>query len=66
MALALLWLEFEPWPKNFHMLGKKKKKRDEDSLQVYVPWVLKDLGGGGKRGYFSRSQAKTQKAWDME
>ena len=26
-VLSLLWLRFEPWPENWHTVGKAKKKK---------------------------------------
>ena len=36
----LLWLGFDPWPRNFCMLqaGQKKKKKKKSEVPIVVQW----------------------------
>ena len=40
LALSLLWCQFDPWPRNFHMLWawpkKKRKKQSWEKKEIYV------------------------------
>ena len=55
----LLWYSFDPWPRNFHMLGawpkkKKKKKKEKDKQtkrkqsKFTFKWTKQGLGPGTK------------------
>ena len=48
-ALSLLWLRFDPWPENFHMLwegpkkereGEREREREDDRKRPPQPWPL--------------------------
>ena len=36
-VLSLLWLEFNPWPRNFYVLEQRKKKKKEKNKYHMIP-----------------------------
>ena len=34
LVLSLLWLRFDPWPGNFHMLRARSKKKKKKSFNI--------------------------------
>ena len=40
LALSLLWCQFDPWPRNFHMLWAWPKKKRKNSLGKKRKYML--------------------------
>ena len=57
-ALSLLWLGFDPWPRNFHMLWMQGGKK---RLSLVDPVCLlgRNLRGGEKQSWIVRMKGIT-------